>query len=53
MTHTLFRSLGLVATSLIALPVFAAISESDSARLGRDLTPLGGERAGNADRSIP
>jgi len=53
MIHALFRSLGLAATSLIALPVFAAISASDSARLGRDLTPLGGERAGNADGSIP
>jgi hypothetical protein len=31
----------------------AAISEADAARLGRDLTPLGGELAGNADGSIP
>jgi hypothetical protein len=31
----------------------AAISEADAARLGRDLTPLGGELATNADGSIP
>jgi hypothetical protein len=33
--------------------VFAAISDADLARLGNDLTPLGAERAGNADGSIP
>lgn len=32
---------------------FAEISESDAARLENDLTPLGAERAGNADGSIP
>ncbi|MFT3782316.1 MAG: DUF1329 domain-containing protein [Nibricoccus sp.] len=32
---------------------FAAISDVDLARLGKDLTPLGAERAGNADGSIP
>jgi hypothetical protein len=31
----------------------AAVSEADIARLGKDLTPLGGEAAGNADGSIP
>jgi hypothetical protein len=31
----------------------AAISEAQAARLGADLTPLGGEKAGNADGSIP
>ena len=32
---------------------FAASSAADAARLGKDLTPLGGEMAGNADGSIP
>jgi hypothetical protein len=32
---------------------WAAISPEEAARLGRDLTPLGGELAGNADGSIP
>jgi hypothetical protein len=31
------------------LTAFAA----DASRLGADLTPLGGEKAGNADGSIP
>ena len=31
----------------------AALSPADAARLGQDLTPLGGEKAGNADGSIP
>jgi hypothetical protein len=34
-------------------PAFGAISAQDAARLGADLTPLGGERKGNADGSIP
>jgi Protein of unknown function (DUF1329) len=31
----------------------AAISQADAARLGADLTPLGGEKAGNAAGTIP
>ncbi|MBW6509811.1 MAG: DUF1329 domain-containing protein [Desulfuromonadales bacterium] len=31
----------------------AAISAEEAARLGQDLTPLGAERAGNADGTIP
>ncbi len=31
----------------------AAISADEAARLGKDLTPLGAEKAGNADGSIP
>ncbi len=31
----------------------AAVCAADPARLGTDLTPLGGEKAGNADGSIP
>ncbi len=33
--------------------VQAKISAEDAARLGKDLTPLGGEMAGNADGTIP
>lgn len=33
--------------------VFADISTQDLARLGKDLTPVGAEKAGNADGSIP
>lgn len=36
-----------------ALCSSAAISAADVSRLGNDLTPLGGEKAGNADGSIP
>ncbi|HVU24389.1 MAG TPA: DUF1329 domain-containing protein [Opitutus sp.] len=35
------------------LPAFAAITAEQAARLGEDLTPLGGERASNAAGTIP
>jgi hypothetical protein len=38
---------------LLASAAFAAVSPQDAARLGQDLTPLGGETAANADGSIP
>ena len=38
---------------LLAASATAAISPADAARLGRDLTPLGGEKAGNAAGTIP
>ena len=37
----------------LAVPAAAELSSDDIARLGRDLTPLGGEKAGNADGTIP
>ena len=37
----------------LAHPAAAEISADEIARLGRDLTPLGGERAGNAEGTIP
>jgi len=40
----------LIVTSSVAL---AEMSASDVARLGKDLTPVGGETAGNTDGSIP
>ena len=33
--------------------VSSEITEEEAARLGKDLTPLGGEMAGNADGTIP
>ena len=38
---------------VVAAPSFAAVSASDAARLGADLTPLGAERAGNKAGTIP
>ncbi len=38
---------------LCFLSSVAAVCAADPARLGADLTPLGGEKAGNADGSIP
>ena len=39
--------------ALAALPVAAEIPADQIARLGADLTPLGGDRSGNADGTIP
>jgi hypothetical protein len=39
--------------TLAASGLSAAISDAQAARLGADLTPLGGEKAGNASGSIP
>ena len=36
-----------------ASSAYAAVSPEEAARLGKDLTPLGAEMAGNADGSIP
>ncbi len=41
----------ILACLLLALP--AAAAERDFSRLGKDLTPIGAERAGNADGTIP
>lgn len=44
----------LLSSSLCVLTAgFAAIPQADIDRLGRDLMPLGGEKGGNADGSIP
>lgn len=48
--------LKLIAAALCALAApaaFAAASAADAERLGRDLTPVGAEKAGNKDGSIP
>lgn len=53
----MMKKFGIVAAALsIALAGTAAqakVSDADAARLGADLTPLGGEKAANADGSIP
>lgn len=43
----------LVLGCALASPASAGLSADRIARLGADLTPLGGERAGNADGTIP
>src|SRR5262245_37324307 len=37
----------------LGVPAMAAISAAEAAKLGAELTPLGAEKAGNADGSIP
>ncbi len=37
----------------VSIPAMAAVSEQDAQRLQNELTPLGGERAGNSDATIP
>ncbi len=43
----------LILGCVLATPAAAEISADEIARLGADLTPLGGERAGNAAGTIP
>lgn len=43
----------IMAVLVFSLPVQAGVSEQEAARLGNDLTPIGAERAGNADGTIP
>ena len=52
MRKTILQSTALV-LSLLATQVMAAVSADEAAQLGATLTPLGAERAGNADGSIP
>jgi hypothetical protein len=53
----MIKKLGLIAAGLaIALSshsVLAKVSQAEADKLGNELTPLGGEKAGNADGSIP
>ncbi|MFC4862502.1 DUF1329 domain-containing protein [Pseudomonas sp. MAHUQ-62] len=44
---------GVLALSLLATGVMAAVSADEAAKLGSTLTPMGAEKAGNADGSIP
>ncbi|WP_303879498.1 DUF1329 domain-containing protein [Stutzerimonas kunmingensis] len=47
------KLLSVLAFSLLASSVMAAVSPEEAAKLGTSLTPLGAEKAGNADGSIP
>ena len=49
MKHFLKITCGLLSATILS----AAANNADVARLGADLTPLGAEKAGNADGSIP
>jgi len=42
-----------MAAGIGAAPAWAAVTAEEAARLGADLTPLGGEKQGNADGTIP
>ena len=44
---------GALALSLLATSVMAKVSPDEAAKLGTSLTPIGAEKAGNADGSIP
>ncbi len=41
------------ALSVAAFPVLAKVSAEEAAKLGAELTPIGAEKAGNADGTIP
>jgi len=45
--------LSMLARVIIGAPTTAAVSATETAKLGNELTPLGAEKAGNADGSIP
>jgi len=51
--HTTRKLLGVLPLSLLAGSVVAAVAPDQVAKLGGSLTPLGAEKAGNADGSIP
>ncbi|OLU23179.1 outer membrane lipoprotein-sorting protein [Pseudomonas sp. PA15(2017)] len=44
---------GALTLSLLATGVMAAVSADEAGKLGNTLTPIGAEKAGNADGSIP
>ncbi|MGE7990213.1 DUF1329 domain-containing protein [Pseudomonas sp. NPDC089554] len=51
MTTSLLKA-GVLGMSLLATSVMAAVSADEAAKLGSTLTPMGAEKAGNADGSI-
>lgn len=50
--HALVATMAMTAT-LVANHAVAAVDAATAAKLGKELTPLGAERAGNKDGSIP
>jgi hypothetical protein len=54
MTKTIWQTtLAIALTLTLAAPALAGIAADEAARLGKDLTPFGGEMAGNKDGTIP
>ncbi|WP_262136292.1 DUF1329 domain-containing protein [Pseudomonas sp. Marseille-Q5117] len=51
-TKSLFHA-GFLGLSLLATSVMAAVPAAEADKLGKSLTPMGAEMAGNADGSIP
>ena len=51
-TKSLFHA-GVLGLSLLATSVMAAVPQAEADKLGKSLTPMGAEMAGNADGSIP
>jgi hypothetical protein len=51
-TKSLFQA-GVLGLSLLATGVMAAVPAAEADKLGKSLTPMGAEMAGNADGSIP
>lgn len=49
----MLRTLSILLLASCALQAQAKVDSTQAARLGQDLTPLGGERAGNAAGTIP
>ncbi len=47
------KTIAVLALSLLAANVMAAVTPEEAAKLGTTLTPVGAEKAGNADGSIP
>ncbi|MCY1259387.1 hypothetical protein D9M68_157900 [compost metagenome] len=52
-TKRIALAVTLAACSSLSLSALAKVSPEEAARLGKDLTCVGGERAGNADGTIP
>ncbi|OYU83347.1 MAG: outer membrane lipoprotein-sorting protein, partial [Burkholderiales bacterium PBB5] len=50
---TVLASLLAAASLALTGPTNAGVSEQEAAKLGKELTPVGAERAGNKDGSIP
>ena len=53
MKRSMLKLTALAAMVMASGTTWAAVSAEEAARLGKDLTPIGAERAGNADGTIP
>lgn len=49
----MLRALGFLVLTVVSFACLAQVGAGEANRLGRELTPLGGERAGNAAGTIP